>query len=150
MMVQGVLVGPAVKRFGDRKTMILGLFGGAIGIACMGLAPTGLMFALAILPNAIWGFAMPTLQSLMTQRVSESEQGQLQGATMSVASIAGIFSPLFFGAVYAFTVQPGSPLPFAGTSFLIASLVLLASAAIGWRTARQAVRAERGQARQGT
>lgn len=150
MMVQGVLVGPAVKRFGDRKTMILGLFGGAIGIACMGLSPTGLMFALAILPNAIWGFAMPTLQSLMTQRVSESEQGQLQGATMSVASIAGIFSPLFFGAVYAFTVQPGSPLPFAGTSFLIASLVLLASAAIGWRTARQAVRAERGQARQGT
>ncbi|MGE0847939.1 MAG: TCR/Tet family MFS transporter, partial [Flavobacteriaceae bacterium] len=34
MLVQGVLVGPAVKRFGDRPVMVFGLFGGAIGIAC--------------------------------------------------------------------------------------------------------------------
>jgi DHA1 family tetracycline resistance protein-like MFS transporter len=142
MLVQGVLVGPVVKRLGDRATMALGLFGGAIGLACMGLAPTGLLFALAILPNAIWGFAMPTLQSLMTQRVSESEQGQLQGATMSVASIAGVASPLFFGAVYAYTVQPGSALPFAGTAFLISSLILLTAALIGWSVARRAGRAE--------
>src|SRR3546814_6986227 len=66
----------------------------------MGLAPNGLFFSLAILPNALWGLAMPTLQSLMTRRVSESEQGQLQGANNSVASIAGVASPLFFGAVY--------------------------------------------------
>ena len=91
----------------------------------MGLAPTGLMFLLAMFPNALWGLAMPTLQSLMTQHVSESEQGQLQGATMSVASIAGVVSPLFFGAVYAWTVAPGSSLPFAGTAFLIAGVVLL-------------------------
>ena len=89
--------------------MVFGLFGGAVGIACMGLAPTGLMFLLAMFPNALWGLAMPTLQSLMTQHVSESEQGQLQGANMSVASIAGVVSPLFFGAVYAWTVRPGLP-----------------------------------------
>ena len=106
----------------------------------MGLAPDGLMFTLAMLPNALWGLAMPTLQSLMTQRVSESEQGQLQGANMSVASIAGVASPLFFGAVYAFTVAPGSPLPFAGTAFLLAALVLAAAAAIGWTVARRATR----------
>ncbi len=41
MAVQGALVGPAVKRFGDRAVMVFGLFGGAIGIACMGLAPNG-------------------------------------------------------------------------------------------------------------
>ncbi len=59
-----------------------------------------------MIPNALWGLAMPTLQSLMTNRVSESEQGQLQGATMSVASVAGVASPLFFGAVYSVTVAP--------------------------------------------
>lgn len=140
MLVQGLLVGPVVKRLGDRATMVLGLIGGSIGIACMGLAPTGFFFALAILPNAIWGLAMPTLQSLMTQRVSESEQGQLQGATMSVASIAGVASPLFFGAVYSYTVQAGSPLPFAGTAFLISSAILLIAALIGWSVARKAIR----------
>ena len=76
--------------------LAVGLVGGTVGLACMGLAPSGLMFTLALLPNALWGLSMPTLQSLMTQRVSEKEQGQLQGASNSVASLAGIFSPLFF------------------------------------------------------
>jgi DHA1 family tetracycline resistance protein-like MFS transporter len=149
MIVQGVIVGPVVKRFGDRATMIFGLFGGAVGIACMGLSPTGMLFTLSMLPNALWGLAMPTLQSLMTQHVSESEQGQLQGANMSVASIAGVASPLFFGAIYAFTVQADSPLPYSGLAFLIAALVLLAAAIIGWAVARQAERAAGAEASAG-
>ena len=92
--------------------MVFGLFGGAVGIACMGLAPDRPLFTLAMLPNALWGLAMPTLQSLMTRHVSEAEQGQLQGANMSVASIAGVASPLFFGAVYAFTVAAARRCPF--------------------------------------
>lgn len=142
MAVQGLLVGPAVRRFGDRAVMVFGLFGGSIGIASMGLAPTGLLFTLAMVPNALWGLAMPTLQSLMTQHVSESEQGQLQGANMSVASIAGVASPLFFGAVYAFTLREDSWLPFSGTAFLVASLVLLVGALLGWFVAKQAQRRE--------
>jgi DHA1 family tetracycline resistance protein-like MFS transporter len=79
---------------------------------------------------------------LMTRHVSESEQGQLQGANASVASIAGIASPLFFGAVYSFTLSEGSWLPFAGTAFLIAALVLASAALIGWVVARRAERME--------
>jgi len=142
MAVQGVLVGPAVKRFGDRAVMVFGLFGGAVGIACMGLAPSGTLFALAMIPNALWGLSMPTLQSLMTRLVSESEQGQLQGANMSVASIAGVASPLFFGWVYAATVQPDTFEPFPGLSFLIAALILAAGGAFGWVVARRAAEAD--------
>ena len=133
MIVQGLLVGRVVKRLGDRATMVVGLAGGAIGIACMGLAPTGLLFVLAMVPNAIWGLAMPTLQSLMTQRVSEREQGQLQGANNSVASIAGVASPLFFGWVYTLSA---AELP--GLSFLISAGVLLSGAILGAAVARQA------------
>jgi len=142
MIVQGLIVGPAVKRFGDRATMVFGLFAGAFGIACMGLAPTGFWFSLAIIPNALWGLAMPTTQSLMTQRVSEFEQGQLQGANMSVASIAGVASPLFFGAIYAWTVRDGTPMPYPGLAFYIAAAVLLFAAIVGWIVARNATRAE--------
>jgi len=142
MIVQGVLVAPVAKRFGDRAVMVFGLFGGAVGIACMGLSPTGLLFTLAMFPNALWGLAMPTSQALMTRLVSESEQGQLQGATMSVASVAGIISPMVFGAVYAFTLNDGSWLPYSGTAFLLSALVLLAAAMIGWVVARRAERAE--------
>jgi len=142
MIVQGVVVGPVVSRFGDRRTMVAGLFGGAIGIACMGLAPNGWLFALAMLPNALWGLAMPTIQSLMTRRVSESEQGQLQGANNSVASIAGVASPLFFGVVYSMSVGEAPVLPHPGASFFIAALILLAGAIIGRVVTRRAAASE--------
>jgi DHA1 family tetracycline resistance protein-like MFS transporter len=138
MLVQGALVGPMTKRLGDRATMVLGLAGGAVGIASMGLAPNGVLFALTMIPNALWGLAMPTLQALMTRRVSESEQGQLQGANMSVASIAGVLSPLFFGWIYSISSGTDAPIPFIGTSLLIAAAVLLTAAIIGWRVARAA------------
>jgi len=142
MIVQGVVVGPLVKRFGDRAVMVFGLFGGAVGIAAMGWAPSGLWFILAMLPNALWGLAMPTLQSLMTRRVGEDEQGQLQGANMSVASIAGVASPLFFGWVYSISVGEGAAVPHPGLAFFLAAAVLLLAALIGWRVVRRAEREE--------
>lgn len=142
MVVQGVLTGPVVKRLGDRRTMVLGLVGGTVGIAVMGWAPSGLIFTLAMLPNALWGLAMPTLQSLMTRRVSESEQGQLQGANMSVASIAGVASPLVFGWIYSMSVGPGAVIPHPGAALFLAAVVLLAAAVIGWAVGRKAEQAE--------
>ncbi|MBP0443291.1 TCR/Tet family MFS transporter [Roseomonas sp. SSH11] len=129
--VQGLLVGRVTKHYGDRRTMIIGLVFGALGIAAMGLAPNGWIFVLAMLPNALWGLAMPTLQALMTGLVSEREQGQLQGANMSVSSIAGVASPIFFGSVYALSVGEEAVIPFIGTAFLIAAAVLMAGAFLG-------------------
>ncbi|WP_424136329.1 TCR/Tet family MFS transporter [Roseomonas chloroacetimidivorans] len=137
-VIQGLVVGRVTARFGDRRTMVIGLVGGAIGIGWMGLAPTGWLFVLAMLPNSLWGLAMPTLQALMTRRVSEREQGQLQGATMSVSSIAGIASPLFFGGIYALSVGEDATIPFIGTAFLIAAAVLLAGAVLGAAVSRRA------------
>lgn len=137
MGVQGLLVGPVVKRLGDRTTMVVGLCFGAIGIASMGLASTATLFIAAIFPNALWGLAMPTIQSLMTRHVSESEQGQLQGANNSVGAIAGVISPLFFGAIYSLSVGPKPTLPYIGSAFLIAAAILAGAALIGWRAGRQ-------------
>lgn len=142
MIVQGLVTGRLVKRMGDANVMVLGLVGGAVGLAGMGAAPTGWWFIAAMLPNALWGLSMPTLQSLMTRRVSESEQGQLQGANSSVQSIAGIASPLFFGWVYSLSIDGSHATSAAGIAFYLSAAVLLLSAIIGWRvTATEASRA---------
>ncbi|MGQ2991988.1 TCR/Tet family MFS transporter [Brevundimonas sp.] len=137
MLMQGLATGPVVKALGDRRTMVLGLIGGTVGIAMMGWAPNGLWFCLAMLPNALWGLAMPTLQSLMTRRVGEDEQGQLQGATMSLASIAGVASPLFFGWVYTLTAGDGAAPWRSGVGFFIAAGVLATAAFIAVVIARR-------------
>jgi DHA1 family tetracycline resistance protein-like MFS transporter len=132
MIVQGLLVGPTTKAVGDRYTMILGLFAGGVGTACMGLAPNGWWFSLAVVPNALRWLAMAALQSLMTARVSEFEQGQLQGANMSLTSIAGVLSPLFFGIIYSMSESKSSGgMSYPGTAFLIAALVLMAAGLVG-------------------
>lgn len=164
MAVQGGLTGLVVKRLGDRRTMVLGLFGGTVGVALMGWAPTGWAFVAAMLPNALWGLAMPTLQALMTRRVGDDEQGQLQGANNSVAAIAGVLSPLFFGWIYTrstggdfeglaravedlaganpVTRQIVGGLYDPGLAFYLAAAVLLAAALMGWRVGRRAARDE--------
>ncbi|MCE7798668.1 TCR/Tet family MFS transporter [Sphingobium sufflavum] len=131
MAMQGYVVGRVSARLGDRRTMVIGLVAGAIGIFLMGIAPDKYWFAATLLPNSLWALAIPTLQSLMTARVSEREQGQLQGANNSVAAIAGIASPLFFGWLYGQSIDT---LP--GLSFVVGSLILLAAAFIGHRSGR--------------
>lgn len=137
MTVQGLVVAPVTARLGDRRTMVLGLVGGAVGLAMMGWAPTPLLFWLAMLPNALWGLAMPTLQAIMTRRVGEDEQGQLQGASNSVASIAGIISPPFFGWIYSLSAPGGQGLGPLGLSFYIAAGILLLAALLGVAVGRQ-------------
>lgn len=142
MVMQGMVVGPVTKALGDRRTMLIGFVGGAVGMAMMGWAPTGLWFCLAMLPNSLWGLAMPTMQALMTRRVGDDEQGQLQGANNSVASVAGIASPLFFGWIYAVSVGPGAVVSHAGLAFFLAAAVLGAAGLLAWAVGRRAEREE--------
>ena len=119
LIMQGVVVGPATARFGERRTTIIGLASGALSSLAMGFAPSPQWFVAAMVPTALMGLAEPTLKAMLSCRVTESDQGRLQGAMQSLASIAGICGPIFFGWVYA--VSSGT-LP--GLSFVIAAGIL--------------------------
>jgi DHA1 family tetracycline resistance protein-like MFS transporter len=121
--MQGVVVGPATARFGDRRVMVFGLAGMALSLLAMGFAPSAAWFVVALIPSALGGLAEPTIRSQMSRRVSETEQGRLQGAAQSVASIAGVVGPVFFGWVYGL-----SSLSMPGLSFVIAAGILFVAA----------------------
>ena len=131
MIVQGGLVRRVVPKIGERRALAIGLTAGAVGFAWYGLAPSGVIFLMAIPVISLWGFAMPSVQALMTRRVGVSEQGQLQGANASLMSLAGIFGPALFASLFAATLGalPGSP-------FLLGAMILVAALAIGWRVTK--------------
>lgn len=125
VIVQAVLVKWVVARFGARRAVLLGLAAGAIGFASYGLAPTGPLFFLGVPIFSMMGFYSPSAQSIMTRRVSASEQGQLQGVNASIMGMTGLVGPALFTQVFAAFIgaQAGWHLP--GAAFLLASLLML-------------------------
>jgi len=136
MIVQGGLVRPVVAKIGERRALAAGLVFGAIGFSWYGLATTGPWFLAGVPLMAMWGFANPSLQALMTRRVSPSEQGRLQGANSSLTALAGIFGPSIFSQLFSTFIGPAAPAQVPGAPFLAAASMLVASLAVGWYVTR--------------
>src|SRR5262249_11420276 len=100
VIVSGGLVGPYVKKFGERFSLVSGLFYGFLGFAGFGLAWQGWGVLAAIPFIALWGVAGPAMQSLMSQRVDDSSQGKLQGAINSLRALTGMAGALLFSQVF--------------------------------------------------
>jgi len=128
MVTSAVLVGWSVRRFGERSSLFAGLAFAALGFLMFGLAPTGWLFVAGILVNALWSLAAAPSQSMMTRRVSPSEQGELQGALSSLRGLAMIIGPGMFSGTFALFLAPG--LHFPGAPWVLAALLLLISMVI--------------------
>jgi DHA1 family tetracycline resistance protein-like MFS transporter len=135
MIVQAGLVGPVVKKVGERRALVIGLLFGTAGLTMFGLAPTGLVFLIGLPVMALWGFAGPSAQGLMTRRVSPSEQGQLQGANTSIMGIANLIGPGIFSVTFAQAIAGGNA-KLAGAPFLLSAVMTLAAAALAWHATR--------------
>ena len=134
--VQGVLVKRVIKRVGERRTLYTGLLGGMAGFLVYGLAPFGWVFLLGIPVFALIGLSQPALQSLMSRRVTPSEQGQLQGANASILGLTGILGPILFGWVLSQSLGLTAGVDLRGAPFLLAAVIMLASAAVAARVTR--------------
>jgi len=138
MIVQGALVGPVVRRLRERSTLITGIAFGAVGFLTMGLAPSGELFLLSIPFAALWGLAGPSGMTLMSARVSASEQGQLQGANNSLRAISELIGPSIFTLTFAHFIGPGRPYDMPGAPFLLASGLLVSSVVLALKVAARA------------
>ncbi len=73
----------------------------------------------------------------MTHQVDPHEQGRLQGALTSLASLAGIFGPALFANIFALFISDHAPVRhLPGAAFVLAALLLFAAALIAVRVMR--------------
>jgi DHA1 family tetracycline resistance protein-like MFS transporter len=133
MAVQGAAIGPIVRRFGERRALLLGLGCGAVGFLIFGAASTGPLFWIGIPVMALWGIAGAATQGLMTQLVAPDQQGALQGATTSVQSVSQLVGPFLFTLTFAYFIGGNAPLKMPGAPFLLASALLLLALLIAAR-----------------
>ena len=132
--VQGAAIGPMVRRFGERRALLLGLGCGAVGFLIYGAATTGPLFWLGIPVMALWGVAGAATQALTTQLVAPDQQGQLQGATNSVQSVSQLVGPFLFTLTFAYFIGNQAPLKLPGAPFLLAAALMLLALLIAART----------------
>ncbi len=130
MLASAVLVGPVVKLIGERRSLLAGLFFGGLGFAMFGWATVSWAFFLAIPVNALWSLAGAPSQSLMTRRVSPSEQGELQGALGSLRGIAMVLGPGMFSGTFAYFIAPSHF--HIGAPWYLAALLLACAIAVAW------------------
>ena len=135
-IVSVALVGPAVKRFGERGTILLGIALGAIGLAIFAWAPTGILFLLGTAPMALWGLVNAPEQSIMSRLVGPSAQGRLQGGLASMQGIAGMIGPLVYTRLYAAVLRADGPYHVLGAPYWLASALLVVALALAWRATR--------------
>src|SRR5205809_6305908 len=128
--ISGGLTGPMVKRFGEKRTLYIGQFFGSSGMLLGGLAKTGAWLLASIPIISLWNISMPAAQSMMTHRVSEREQGELQGALQSMRSITFIIGPWLFLRIFGWFIDaknsihlPGAPYSLGGALLLTAMLM---------------------------
>src|SRR5437660_1899637 len=116
-----------VKPFGERRTLYTGQFFGACGMIVAGLARSGLLFLSSIPIISLWNISMPAAQGIMTRRVSEREQGELQGALGSLRSITFIIGPVLFSRTFGWFIDPKHSFQVPGAPYFLAAALLFSA-----------------------
>ena len=128
-VMQGGLIGPLTRRFGEERLMQSGLALIALGLLLLPFAGTlpPLMVAVSALSIGM-GAMQPSLNSLISRRAGAEEQGEVMGVAQSVGSLARVLGPIIAGALFeAF----GRNSPFLWGTVLVVGALLLS-----WRLPR--------------
>src|SRR5438045_3863557 len=125
--ISGGLTGVMVKRFGERRTLYIGQCFGSGGMLVAGLAKTGAWLLASIPIISLWNISMPAAQSMMTHRVSEREQGELQGALQSMRSITFIIGPWLFLRIFGWFIDPKNSIHLPGAPYYLAAALLFSA-----------------------
>ncbi|MEM7315317.1 MAG: TCR/Tet family MFS transporter, partial [Planctomycetota bacterium] len=123
VIVQGGLVRPVIKRFGERRVAIMGLTISAMAFMSYAFGMQPWMILATIVFGSLGGLSGPALQSIIAKAVDPSEQGKIQGALQSLVSLTNIIAPVFFTSfLFNFFTSERAPFRFAGVSFFVGSL----------------------------
>ncbi len=125
-IVQGTLIGPLSRKFGEQRLIIYGCILMGCGLGTIPLVPLEDFVPFAFVPLAILALAngclMPSITSLLSRHSGEREQGQVLGMNQSFMSLARVAGPTMGGALYGWHFSSpyiGGAMLMGGTLWLV-------------------------------
>ncbi|HST35603.1 MAG TPA: MFS transporter, partial [Allosphingosinicella sp.] len=120
-LAQSLVTGRAIARFGEARTVVIGMVVGGLSFLLYVFAREGWQVYAIIFFSALQGLVWPSMNALLSRMTDASHQGALQGGMASIASIAAIAGPLAMTQALAFGAERGEP----GGAFLLATSLVL-------------------------
>ncbi|MGH1331288.1 MAG: TCR/Tet family MFS transporter [Paracoccaceae bacterium] len=123
-LTQALLVGPAIRLIGARRTVVWGMLLDLVVFTAYGFLTNGMIILIFIPISALGGIVMPAMQGIMSRKVPDDQQGELQGVMASVAAVSMIISPMLMTSVFSNFTRDGAPLYLPGAPFFLAGALL--------------------------
>lgn len=135
---QGFLTGPAVKLWGEFRVAVIGLLCAAIAATGYGFVGSLSVVLVLMVVHGPEGFVHPMLTAILSQRVPENAQGELQGGISAITNLAMLAGTVFFAQVFGWFMAEARANPSPDMPFFVAGagLVLTLGAMI-WATRRE-------------
>lgn len=130
-VVQGGLIRILIPWLGERRAIVYGLAISVFTMTSYALMTQEWMLFATMIVGSLTGISGPAIQGFVSRSVSPSEQGTIQGALASLASLTGVIAPLLGTQLFSYFTGPSAPFfmpgaPFAaGTVFAVLALVLV-------------------------
>ena len=103
VLVQGFLISPLVKRFGEAFLCITGIIFISIGMLSVAISYLNYHAYISMSLIALGlGFFLPTISTLIVNIVSEDRRGWVLGVNQSVSSLSRIIGPAIAGFLFEF------------------------------------------------
>jgi MFS transporter, DHA1 family, tetracycline resistance protein len=123
-VMQGGLVGPLVKRFGEKPLAVNSLLIQALAaVGLVSLPAFWMQYPMAVINSLGTGLIWPTFGALLANSVSHDEQGKVSGVGTALGSLMSVFGPLWAGAAYD-GIAPIAPVWIGAVVFVVAGLIL--------------------------
>lgn len=138
-LAQGVFAGRAIARFGPVKTATISLMFGIPCFVLLAFAPSTAFAIVGIAVGSVTGLCFPAMQQMMSARIEEDAQGELQGAIASTISLTAILGPPVMTGVFA-RYADGAGVYFPGAPFILSTVLISVAVAILALTLRRHAR----------
>lgn len=134
-IVQGGLTGPVSTRYGNAKTGFWSLVFAVPSYLLFAFAPAGWVMILGIFVGAASAFVFPAMQAMMSAKIEEDAQGELQGAIASVIGLTSIIGPVIMTVTFRLFADD-SGLYFPGAPYILATGLCVVAVFLFARTVR--------------